>query len=104
MAIKRKFDVEFDDAAPSNAKQLKLIPFPNYLPDDDVAMSDAPPLFDTIPHSRFPSNASSYSSEGGYSPVDSSSSNSPVIGSCKFSHLCARSSSYVSVASVLSCI
>lgn len=57
-----------------NAKQPKLVPFPNTELDTDVAMSDASvyhlePLFIPIQpfHTRFPSNASSSSS----SPSDS---------------------------------
>ncbi|KAI0321057.1 hypothetical protein OF83DRAFT_1081180 [Amylostereum chailletii] len=39
MALKRKFDSE-EVAVPRCAKQLKLVPFPSYEPDLDVAMSD----------------------------------------------------------------
>lgn len=81
MAVKRKMD--FDDGAIDmrmNAKQPKLVPFPNTELDTDVAMSDASvyhlePLFIPIQpfHTRFPSNASSSSS----SPSDSAR-NSPM--------------------------
>ncbi|KAJ7755721.1 hypothetical protein DFH07DRAFT_488365 [Mycena maculata] len=60
MAMKRKFAAEDSDDAPlgpNNAKQLKLVPFPNYQ-DEDSSMSDAQPL---AHHTRFPSNASSAS-------------------------------------------
>ncbi|KAI0373535.1 hypothetical protein BV20DRAFT_1100621 [Pilatotrama ljubarskyi] len=77
MAVKRKFDAEFDDAAPTNAKQSKLVAFPSDL-DTDVAMSDASmsdlaPLFiPTHPfHTRLPSNASYASSSTSDSPRNS---------------------------------
>ncbi|KAJ7251791.1 hypothetical protein B0H12DRAFT_1234063 [Mycena haematopus] len=39
MAMKRKFADDSDDASsPNNAKQLKLIPWPNYQPDEDSCM------------------------------------------------------------------
>ncbi|OJT05081.1 hypothetical protein TRAPUB_4146 [Trametes pubescens] len=81
MAFKRKFDAEFDDAAPTNVKQMKLVPFPHSSDlDSDVAMSDASmsdlePL--SIPahvypfHTRLPSNASYASSSASDSPRDS---------------------------------
>ncbi|RPD78505.1 hypothetical protein L226DRAFT_598099 [Lentinus tigrinus ALCF2SS1-7] len=79
MALKRKFSAEFDDVAPTNGKQAKLVPFPNssHL-DSDVAMSDASmsdlePL--SIPahpfHIRLPSNASYASSASSDSPRNS---------------------------------
>ncbi|KAI0744996.1 hypothetical protein C8Q76DRAFT_702076 [Earliella scabrosa] len=79
MALKRKFSAEFDDVAPTNGKQQKLIPFPtNSDLDSDVAMSDASmsdlePL--TIPthpfHIRLPSDASYASSATSDSPRNS---------------------------------
>ncbi|PIL33981.1 hypothetical protein GSI_03689 [Ganoderma sinense ZZ0214-1] len=80
MALKRKFSDEFDDAAPINGKQQKLIPFPNASSDldSDVAMSDASisdlePL--TIPahhfHTRLPSDVSYASSSTSDSPRNS---------------------------------
>jgi hypothetical protein len=65
MAVKRKHSTEPEDSFPNiKTKQLKLIPFPNQVPDMDVAMSDAEPI--TIPsnqyHIRLPSDASSLSS------------------------------------------
>ncbi|KAI0743329.1 hypothetical protein C8Q80DRAFT_1220371 [Daedaleopsis nitida] len=79
MAIKRKFDDEFDDAAPTNGKQAKLIPFPNSTDlDSDVAMSDAsmsdlePLAIPTHPfHVRLPSDASYASSATSDSPRNS---------------------------------
>ncbi|KAF8983108.1 hypothetical protein BDQ17DRAFT_1350401 [Cyathus striatus] len=70
MALKRKFDVEVDDA-PICSKQLKLIPFPNTEPDDDVAMSEAEPLYPDIHHARISSNASAMSSNASSSPTNS---------------------------------
>ncbi|KAJ7647517.1 hypothetical protein FB45DRAFT_893645 [Roridomyces roridus] len=69
-ALKRKFAPDSDDLidGPNNAKQLKLIPFPNYVPDEDACMSEAEPL---AHHTRFPSNASSISD------ASSSSTESP---------------------------
>ncbi|KZV69332.1 hypothetical protein PENSPDRAFT_484073 [Peniophora sp. CONT] len=64
---KRKFDSE-DASEDRSAKQLKLVPFPNYTQADmDVDMSDSSsstpytPLNDNF-HSRLNSGASSYSS------------------------------------------
>ncbi|KAJ7502798.1 hypothetical protein B0H11DRAFT_1986398 [Mycena galericulata] len=57
--MKRKFAEDSDDVllnGPNNAKQLKLVPFPNYQPDEDSCMSDVQPI---AHHTRFPSNASS---------------------------------------------
>jgi len=72
MAVKRKFDLESsDDDAPNNAKQLKMIPFPN-IDSDDVLMCDAEPLYPEV-HSRLPSNVSSTSSNGSSSPLTNSS-------------------------------
>ncbi|KAF6760050.1 hypothetical protein DFP72DRAFT_94017 [Ephemerocybe angulata] len=72
MALKRKLDVDTDDSAPMNQKQLKLVPFPNYTEDEDVAMSDAEPLAHTQFHLRLPSNASSASSSASDSPLTNS--------------------------------
>ncbi|KAI0768836.1 hypothetical protein BD413DRAFT_493769 [Trametes elegans] len=77
MAVKRKFDSEFDDAAPINGKQPKLVPFPHSHVDTDVAMSDAmhdlePLLIPAHPfHTRLPSNASYASSSASDSPRNS---------------------------------
>lgn len=107
MALKRKFDAEFDDAAPTvssyriqsrharqtdapvcsqNGKQAKLVPFPHSSDlDSDVAMSDASmsdlePL--SIPshpfHVRLPSNASYASSSASESPRNSRKSRSAL--------------------------
>jgi hypothetical protein len=66
--MKRKFDIDLDDSPPLNPKQLKLIPFPNYQPDTDVAMSDVDP---TDPHhTRIPSDASTSSSISSGSLLD----------------------------------
>ncbi|KAF7362072.1 hypothetical protein MVEN_00552800 [Mycena venus] len=66
MAMKRKFSEDSEDASPNNAKQLKLIPFPNYQPDQDSLMTDAEPIsYDGPHHTRFPSNASSASDDSG---------------------------------------
>ncbi|KAL0581834.1 hypothetical protein V5O48_000202, partial [Marasmius crinis-equi] len=66
MAMKRKFD--FEDASPSNSKQPKLIPFPQYGSDDDMdsMMTEAEPFY---AHTRFPSNASSASSDASSPPT-----------------------------------
>jgi len=39
--MKRKFDLDSEDVAPQVSKQQKMIPFPAYEPDYDVAMSDS---------------------------------------------------------------
>ncbi|KAJ6558547.1 hypothetical protein DFH09DRAFT_1163140 [Mycena vulgaris] len=65
MAMKRKFTEDSDDASlngPTNAKQLKLVPFPNYQSDEDSYMSEAQPISYGTHHTRFPSNVSSASS------------------------------------------
>ena len=72
MALKRKIEFDSDDVLPHTAKQLKLIPFPNVGYDDDVAMSDAEPLYPEMHHSRLSSNVSSASSNGSDSPLGSS--------------------------------
>ncbi|TFK44552.1 hypothetical protein BDQ12DRAFT_673199 [Crucibulum laeve] len=74
MALKRKLEVDSDEIAPNNTKQLKLIPFPNFEQDNDVAMMDAEPLFPEIHHTRISSNASSSSSDASNSPITSSPS------------------------------
>jgi hypothetical protein len=70
--MKRKFAFDSDNAAPNNAKQLKLIPFPNLCSDDDVPMSDAEPLYPHFHHPRAPSDASSTTSSDSESPLNSS--------------------------------
>ncbi|KAI0633853.1 hypothetical protein C8Q77DRAFT_1057037 [Trametes polyzona] len=78
MALKRKFDAEFDDATPTNWKQAKLVPFPSSDLDSDVAMSEAS-MSDLEPlcipthsfHTRLPSNASYASSSASESPRNS---------------------------------
>ncbi|OCH86366.1 hypothetical protein OBBRIDRAFT_243259 [Obba rivulosa] len=66
MAIKRKFELECDDARASITKQPRLVPFPQSKLDADVDMMDAevldlkPLIIPPQPfHSRLPSNASS---------------------------------------------
>ncbi|KAK0438696.1 uncharacterized protein EV420DRAFT_566045 [Desarmillaria tabescens] len=71
MAMKRKFD-DAGDATYKEAKQLKCVPFPHCEPDNDVAMSDAEPLYSSH-HMRASSNASSASSD-----TDSPSTESPA--------------------------
>lgn len=89
MALKRKLDLDSDDVAPTvsplspyrttpahvsshqNAKQLKLVPFPNYEPDMDVSMSDDAMCVDAH-HTRLSSTTSSYSSNASDSPLDNS--------------------------------
>ncbi|KAL4267037.1 GATA-type domain-containing protein [Pleurotus pulmonarius] len=71
MALKRKLDIDSDDVAPTNAKQLKLVPFPNYEPDMDVSMSDDAMCVDAH-HTRLSSTTSSYSSNASDSPLDNS--------------------------------
>ncbi|KAH8119196.1 hypothetical protein DFH11DRAFT_1540051 [Phellopilus nigrolimitatus] len=90
MAMKRKFDAEFDDATAhcQVAKQMKFVPFPSSTDVDlDVAMSEAPVTdFDSMHtafHSRLPSSASTdssdYSSDAA-SPYDPPSRASPPAG------------------------
>ncbi|KAF8629192.1 hypothetical protein AX17_005777 [Amanita inopinata Kibby_2008] len=64
MALKRKFDIDYDGVQYNcqKAKQLKLVPFPNMDSDNDVAMSEAEPYFPELHHIRTPSSASSTSS------------------------------------------
>ncbi|KAH9894774.1 hypothetical protein C8Q73DRAFT_789971 [Cubamyces lactineus] len=78
MAVKRKFDAEFEDATPTHGKQRRLVPFPQTEVDTDVAMSDAsisdlePLAIPTHPfHTRLPSNASYASSATSDSPRNS---------------------------------
>ncbi|KAH9948985.1 hypothetical protein B0H21DRAFT_197785 [Amylocystis lapponica] len=80
MAVKRKFEYELEAVdVPMNAKQPKLVPFPNSDElDSDVAMSDGSisdvePLFLSMQsyHSRLPSNASYSSSAASDSPHNS---------------------------------
>jgi len=71
MAPKRKLDLDSDDVMPTNSKQLKLVPFPNYEPDNDVAMSDVESIY-TPHHTRYPSNVSASSASS-----DSSSPSYP---------------------------
>ncbi|KAK0241977.1 hypothetical protein EDD85DRAFT_949048 [Armillaria nabsnona] len=66
MAMKRKFD-DAGDATYKDAKQLKCVPFPHCEYDNDVAMSDAEPLYSSH-HMRASSNASSASSDTPDSP------------------------------------
>jgi len=72
MALKRKLELESEDISPINTKQLKLIPFPNFASDDDVAMSDAEPYYPDAHHVRLPSDVSSNSSNASDSPVGGS--------------------------------
>ncbi|OJA17469.1 hypothetical protein AZE42_03922 [Rhizopogon vesiculosus] len=81
MAMKRKFDIDASDDCPQVAKQLKMVPFPNYEPDTDVAMSDSPssdlePFFPETHHTRLHSTASSSSGSSGFS--DGIDYNSPL--------------------------
>ncbi|KAF9038376.1 hypothetical protein BDZ89DRAFT_1035669 [Hymenopellis radicata] len=63
MAMKRKFDGA-QDATHKDAKQVKLVPFPNCDDlDTDVAMTDAEPLLYSSHHIRASSNVSSASSD-----------------------------------------
>ncbi|EIN11955.1 hypothetical protein PUNSTDRAFT_50762 [Punctularia strigosozonata HHB-11173 SS5] len=71
MGLKRKMSTEFDDAP--SAKVLKLVPFPTYDTDTDVAMSDVSSDFDLIPSHARPTHLSSASSWS-----SASSSPSPV--------------------------
>ncbi|KAF4567739.1 hypothetical protein EYR40_006744 [Pleurotus pulmonarius] len=77
MALKRKLDIDSDDVAPTNAKQLKLVPFPNYEPDMDVSMSDDAMCVDAH-HTRLSSTTSSYSSNASDSPLDNSREFAPA--------------------------
>lgn len=87
MALKRKLDFDSDDVAPTvsllslyhtslahvsshqNAKQLKLVPFPNYEPDMDVSMSDDAMY---AHHTRLSSTTSFTSTNASDSPLDNS--------------------------------
>jgi hypothetical protein len=64
MTVKRKLSVEPEDSVPSyRSKHLKLVPFPNYEADMDVAMSEVEPIaIPSFNHVRHPSDASSLSS------------------------------------------
>ncbi|KAG6332604.1 hypothetical protein ID866_6482 [Astraeus odoratus] len=67
MALKRKLDFDAPNDYPQSAKHLKLVPFPGYEPDTDVAMSDSPSsdldlFFPENHHSRLVSTASTASS------------------------------------------
>ncbi|KAH9940406.1 uncharacterized protein BXZ73DRAFT_98842 [Epithele typhae] len=75
MGLKRKFSLEFDDVAPTNGKQAKLLPFPTMDLDSDVAMSDGSLsdldalLIPTFPaHTRHQSDVSYASSATSDSP------------------------------------
>ncbi|KAK7472876.1 hypothetical protein VKT23_000984 [Stygiomarasmius scandens] len=71
MAMKRKFESDAEDAV-HTAKQLKLVPFPQFGSesdnDNDCVMSEAEPFFSNH-HTRIPSNASSISSQSSASPT-----------------------------------
>lgn len=66
MALKRKLDSHSGDNERST-KQLKLVPFPTYEPDNDVCMSDASSDQDLLTvdphHGRFNSTSSAVSSD-----------------------------------------
>lgn len=73
--MKRKFEFESDDTTYQSAKQLKMVPFPNYEPDADVAMSDSSSsdveaYYPETHHTRLASNTSTSSSS---SDIDYSS-------------------------------
>ncbi|KAH7888640.1 hypothetical protein F5I97DRAFT_1854271 [Phlebopus sp. FC_14] len=80
MAVKRKLDFDSDDDFPQATKQLKMVPFPGYEPDHDVAMSDSSSSdsehFLENHHTRLISTASSCSSSSGY--LDAVDYNSPL--------------------------
>ncbi|KAI6021481.1 hypothetical protein BKA83DRAFT_4282503 [Pisolithus microcarpus] len=81
MAVKRKFDFDASADYPQATKQLKLVPFPGYEPDSDVAMSDSPSsdldlFFPENHHSRLVSTASSSSVSSGL--CDAVDYNSPL--------------------------
>ncbi|KAK0213015.1 hypothetical protein DFS33DRAFT_1370395 [Desarmillaria ectypa] len=78
MAMKRKFD-DAGDATYKDAKQIKCVPFPHCKPDDDVAMSDAEPLYSSH-HMRASSNASSASSDTDSPSTESHYSAQPNVG------------------------
>ncbi|KAJ8468922.1 hypothetical protein ONZ45_g17066 [Pleurotus djamor] len=78
MAVKRKLELDADDVDRTTTKQLKLVPFPNYTPDNDVAMSDAEPMYLDAHHSRLSSTASFFSTASS-SASDSPTSNSPFL-------------------------
>lgn len=72
-------------------KQLKLVPFP-YIKidsDDDVAMSEAEPLYPDVAHMRLPSNVSTVSSNAFNSPVfESRMLQSPFVSVVVVTYLC----------------
>ncbi|TFK25511.1 hypothetical protein FA15DRAFT_590311 [Coprinopsis marcescibilis] len=72
MAMKRKLDFDVDDVVPLKQKQMKLVPFPNFEFEDDVAMLDAEPIYPQQHHLRLPSNASCASSGASDSPLSHS--------------------------------
>ncbi|EAU91340.2 hypothetical protein CC1G_07375 [Coprinopsis cinerea okayama7 len=61
MALKRKLEVDVEDVVPLKQKQMKLVPFPNFGSDEDVAM-DVEPFLPEQHHLRVPSDASGTSS------------------------------------------
>ncbi|KAG8213986.1 hypothetical protein J3R82DRAFT_10736 [Butyriboletus roseoflavus] len=70
MAMKRKLDLDSAEDFPQTVKQLKLVPFPGYEPDHDVAMSDSSDSEQFFPenhHTRLVSTASTSSSSFGSS-------------------------------------
>ncbi|KAL4078331.1 hypothetical protein V8B97DRAFT_2003554 [Scleroderma yunnanense] len=84
MALKRKLDLDTDhNDCVQVAKQLKLVPFPGYEPDNDVAMSDSPSdldlFFPESHHSRLVSTVSTASSSSVSSSLfDAVDYNSPL--------------------------
>ncbi|KAI9569710.1 hypothetical protein HD554DRAFT_2090262 [Boletus coccyginus] len=72
MVMKRKLDLDTAEDFPQTVKQLKLVPFPAYEPDHDVAMSDSSSsdseqFFPENHHTRLVSIASTSSSSFGLS-------------------------------------
>ncbi|KIJ67840.1 hypothetical protein HYDPIDRAFT_173592 [Hydnomerulius pinastri MD-312] len=76
MAMKRKLEFDSADDYPQAVKQLKMVPFPGYEADNDVAMSDSSSsdselFFPENHHTRLVSTAStSSSSSGSFDAVD----------------------------------
>jgi hypothetical protein len=79
--MKRKLDFDSTEDYPQAAKQLKLVPFPGYEPETDVAMSDSSssdsdPFFPESHHTRLVSTTSTSSSS--FSALEAVDYDSPL--------------------------
>ncbi|KAI9452475.1 hypothetical protein BJY52DRAFT_1205662 [Lactarius psammicola] len=90
MAIKRKFDIDTVAESDRCSKQLRLVPFPSYQADADVAMSDASsdvspvePIITEQHHMRLDSGVSTASSSD-YGDVHFEAHIAPALPSFSF--------------------